>query len=299
MRKNINLKNKMLFLMNKGKILGLMIISVALSLQVYSQDEPQRTYMKFSYLKKTDGSKYLKASLSYKADRKFVPYQGGDVVFYEGEEEDEHIGKAITDSKGEAILLLPEDIEADSIGVFYFSAKFKGNDVLKRASKSLSCRDAYLELKFNQESEGRTIDVSAYELVNEEKVEISDLEVSISVPTLFGDMILGKGDMEDGMCQIGFPEDLPGDSMGNLEIIAKITDSEEFGNVEWRERIPWGATRVPTEVEESGSKGKLWTYNAPLWMVITMIILMTGVWSHFGYVIYKMYKINKEGKAKI
>lgn len=283
-------------LINKSKIFILVLILMTIMFQSFSQEESKKAFMKFSCVKKTDGRKQLKAVLSYKEDRKFVNYQGGDILFYKGEEEDEQIGEVKTNFKGEALLMLPENLEADSGGVFYFSAKFKGDEVLKRISKSLSCKEAYLELSFNQKTDGRTVDVSAYEMVDGEKVEISDLEVSISVPTLFGDMILGKGNLEEGICQINFPENLPGDSLGNLEIIAKIVDSEEFGNVEKIESIPWGVQRMPTEVEESGSKGKLWTYNAPLWMVITLIILMTGVWSHFGYVIYKMYRINKEGK---
>ena len=77
-----------------------------------------------------------------------------------------------------------------------------------------------------------------------------------------------------------------------------IKDSEDFGDVEVREIIPWGAPKKQTEIEEADGKGKLWTYNAPFWMVITLIILMTGVWSHFGYVIYNLYKINKEGSKE-
>ncbi len=296
MREDINSEKKLLGLTSKWKIIGFILVFITFNIQLYSQDGPKRAFMKFSYLKKTDGSKYLKASLSYKEDRKFVDYQGGNVIFYQGEEEDEQIGEAVTNAKGDAILKLPENIEADSVGVFYFSAKFKGNDVIKGSSKSLSCRDAFIELKFNQKSDGRTIDVIAYEMVDDEKNMISEQEVTISVPTLFGDMTLGKGNLEEGECKISFPENLPGDSLGNLEIIAKIVDSEDFGNVEKREDIPWGIFRRYTDSEESSSKGKLWTYYAPVWMVVTLIILMTGVWSHFGYVIYKMYKINKEGK---
>jgi len=298
MRKYIILKSISVLLKCEVKMISFIVILLVSSFKLYSQDEPLRTYMKFSYLKKTDGSKHLKASLSFKENKKFVHHQGGEVIFYRGEEFDEKIETVITDPKGEADLMLPDDVEADSVGVFYFSARFKGDDKLKRASKSLSFRDAHIELSFNQKSDGRTIDVIAYEMVDEEKIEISEQEITISVPTLFGDMVLGKGGLEEGTCQIGFPEDLPGDSLGNLEIIAMINDSEEFGNVEKREEIPWGVQIVSTELEKSGAKGKLWTYNAPLWMVITLIILMTGVWSHFGYVIYKMYKINKEGASK-
>jgi len=278
--------------------LFLCLLFLLFSFPLQSQEELKRTYLKLSYIKKSDGNKYLRASISYKENKKFVPYKDAELNFYLGEDFDELIENVKTNFKGEAQLIIPENIEADSTGVFYFSAKFKGDEKLKRASKSLSVKDAILELSFNQKSEGRIIDVNAYELLYEEKVSISDEEIIIAVPTLFGNMTLGKASLEDGFCQIEFPDDLPGDSLGNLEIIAMIIDSEDYGDVEKKEMIPWGLPKKLTEIEQSGSKGKLWTYNAPIWMVVTLVILLTGVWSHFGYVIYKMYRINKEGSTK-
>ena len=55
-----------------------------------------------------------------------------------------------------------------------------------------------------------------------------------------GDLPLGKKSIENGECNIEFPNDLPGDSAGNLLIIAKIVDHDDFANVEQRASIGWG-----------------------------------------------------------
>jgi len=54
----------------------------------------------------------------------------------------------------------------------------------------------------------------------------------------------------------------------------------------------WGNHRSGF-VEPSRS---LWSSGAPIWMITTLIILLTGVWSHYLYAIIQLIKIRKEGK---
>lgn len=278
----------------------LSLIFISLNIKVNAQDELKRTYLKLYYTKNSDGSKSLTANISYKENRKFVAVKNETISFYSGVDMDELIKEVEINSNGEAVVVIPEELQADSLGFFYFAAKFKGTETYKRSNKDLSIKDSRLELTFNQKSEGRTITVKAFEIKDEEEdLPLSEEDVYVFIPTLFGDMQIGRASLENGSCQIEFPSDLPGDSVGNLEIIVKIIDSEVYGDVVKAEKIPWGTPKPINQVEESNEKGKLWTYNAPLWMVITLSILLIGVWSHFGFVIYKMYKINKEGSGKV
>jgi hypothetical protein len=281
------------------KLTILSLIFISINLKLNAQNELKRTYLKLYYTKNSDGLKSLTANISYKENRKFVPVKNETISFYSGVDLDELIKKVEINSNGEAVVVVPEELQADSLGFFYFAAKFKGTETYKRSNKEISIKDSRLELTFNQKSEGRTITVKAFEIRDEkEDLPLSEEDVYISIPTLFGDMQIGRASLEDGSCQIEFPSDLPGDSVGNLKIIVKIKDSEVYGDVVKTEKIPWGKPKSINQIEETNEKGKLWTYNAPLWMVITLSILLIGVWSHFGYVIYKMYKINKEGSEK-
>jgi len=281
------------------KLTILSLIFISINLKLNAQVELKRTYLKLYYTKNSDGSKSLTANISYKENRKFVAVKSDTISFYSGADLDELIKKVEINSNGEAIILVPKELQADSLGFFYFAAKFKGTETFKRSNKEISIKYSRLELSFNQRSEGRSITVKAFEIRDEEEdLPLSEEDVYIFIPTLFGDMQIGSSSLEDGSCQIEFPSDLPGDSVGNLEIIVKIIDSEVYGDVVKTEKIPWGKPKPIYQIEETNEKGKLWTYNAPLWMVITLSILLIGVWSHFGYVIYKMYKINKEGSEK-
>jgi hypothetical protein len=38
---------------------------------------------------------------------------------------------------------------------------------------------------------------------------------------------------------------------------------------------------------------ELWTPIAPLWMIITLIIMLTGVWAHYIYAIIQLVLIKR------
>ena len=82
---------------------------------------------------------------------------------------------------------------------------------------------------------------------------------------------------------VEFPDDLPGDSIGMVTIVAMFQDHGEYGNVEMRQTIQWG---IPSDHSLPESHRALWTQFAPSWMVITLSILLAGVWSHYFFVNY-------------
>lgn len=277
------------------KLTFLCLIVISVGLKLNAQEELARTYLQLNYTNESDGLKTLAANLRYKENRKFVPIKNETIGFYTGVELDELIEEVKTNYNGDVSITVPEDIEVDSTGYFYFAAIFEATDKFKSSESDISVKDARLALTFNQESEGRSITVDAFEISSDDELALSDEDVFIIIPTLFGEMEVGNSTLEEGSCLIEFPSDLPGDSLGNLHIIAKIDDSDDYGTLVKTETIPWGIPTSEYRGEEVNMKGELWTHDAPPWMAITLIILVLGVWSHFGYIIYKMYKINKEG----
>jgi len=268
------------------KLTLLSLIFISINLKSNAQGELKRTYLKLFFTKNSDGTKSLTANISYKENKKFVAVQNETISFYSGIDLDELIKKVKTNSNGEAFVIVPGELQADSLGFFYFAAKFKEVNTFKRAKKEISIKDSRLELSFNQKSEGRTITINAFELKDEgEDLPLSGEDVYIFIPTLFGDMQISKSSFENGSCQIEFPSDIPGDSVGNLEIIAKIKDSELYGNVVKTEKISWGKAKSLNQFEKTNSKGKLWTYNAPAWMVITLSIL----YSAYGHILDMLF----------
>jgi hypothetical protein len=58
------------------------------------------------------------------------------------------------------------------------------------------------------------------------------------------------------------------------------------------EKATWGTHRSSDYTEPSRT---LWTRGAPVWMIVTLTILLIGVWSHYMYAIVQLLFIRQEG----
>ena len=127
------------------------------------------------------------------------------------------------------------------------------------------------------------------------QVPVNELKIQFYVPRTFSLLKVGESTLSDGSASIDFPVTLPGDSRGGLTIVAKIEDNETYGNLEASGKIDWGKPSPPEIIVKRG----LGDTNAPLWMVYTLIVLLSGVWLHVVYIIILIIRINIIGKKAI
>ena len=117
---------------------------------------------------------------------------------------------------------------------------------------------------------------------------------SVYILRTFSDFKIAETSTDaSGNAEVKFTTEIPGDSLGNLKIICRVEDSKRYGTVETFQTIGWG---IPTHPIISKFRASLWTKIAPTWMIVTLTILLLGVWGHYAYVIYKLYKIRHAGK---
>jgi hypothetical protein len=95
--------------------------------------------------------------------------------------------------------------------------------------------------------------------------------------------------MEAGAFLLEFPTDLPGDDTGNLSIIARIIEHDDYGTVESRTQLQWG---IPVSFEQSERPRALWS-RAPLWIIISVTLAFSAAWYHYFLSISKLFKIWK------
>jgi hypothetical protein len=141
----------------------------------------------------------------------------------------------------------------------------------------------------------KTVTVTAQTLDNGKEVPVSGETVSVFVPRMFSNLVIGELTLDDaGTASLEFPSDLPGGKDGNLTIVAAFIDNSTYGNVEKRETIHWGVATdyLPT------SHRALWTQRAPRWMIYTLSVLLAGVWGHYIFAIISLIRIRIEAKRK-
>ncbi|MDU8885001.1 hypothetical protein RXV94_02430 [Yeosuana sp. MJ-SS3] len=156
-----------------------------------------------------------------------------------------------------------------------------------------SMEEAILSVSFSEEDNTKIITTKA---VDQSGLPIEDLEVYFYVKRTFS--LLPIGDPfnitdENGIVEIVFPNDLPGDAEGNVIIVVKILDSDLYSDQSKEITQNWG---LPTELENLESeKRSLWASaaNAPKSLIIIVCSMIFAVWYIICYIFFKLYRISK------
>lgn len=222
----------------------------------------------------------------------------GIVIKFSGSSGSQQIalGEATTNDAGVAELKGGNFNDMRKAGhTFTFSAAFAGDDKFLKNEASLEVAEVAIALKAETIDSVNTVTVTVNSWNEKgESVPFSEGEVKIYVPRMFS--LLPIGDIttdEDGYGELKFPTDLPGGTQGELTIIARIEEHETFANAEAATPAAWG---VKTDAPASKQPRTLWSPDAPLWMVVTFIILMVGVWYHYGLIVYELIQVHRLSK---
>lgn len=293
-----------MFSVYQMKIMMIGGLVLLISLSLFGQEEKTELYMELISWKYQDDSRELIAKLSGYDDERgdFFP-AGVPVDFYvlnpEGEED--NIGSAESGDDGNAVLKIEPGTEfpRDEEGYMQFYARFEGNDLYEYSEAELMIKDARISIDFQVIDSVRTVVYSGV-MENEAGVEepLADDDLYLYIPRMFNLLRIEEGWLEeDGTGMFEFPLDIVGDSTGMIKVIARVEEHFDYGNLEATGEIQWAIPKHSEKFE--GPQRELWTPIAPLWMIITLIIMLTGVWGHYIYAMYELYKIKKIGdKAK-
>jgi hypothetical protein len=269
------------------------------SLNLFSQETGKiKPYIQLQYLKNTDEQRILQTSLTYSKNRMELPLPGMEIAFFSGSEQKKLIAKVATDNKGVAKLTLGDDVKQNAAGngKWAFSAEFSGNDSIEAGSSEAAVKDLKLELTLSLTDTIKTVAVRAVTFEGGREKPAAGEVVKVYVPRMFSLLPIGELTLDDtGASSIEFPADLPGDKEGNLVVIARIEENENFGNIEKRETIKWG---MPTDYSVPVTHRALWTKIAPRWMIYSLSILLAGVWGHYLFAIISLIRIKIDAARK-
>jgi hypothetical protein len=262
-------------------------------------DEPATPKITVSYAKLSDGTKRISVALSARQNDKRVNIPDAEMeIQAQNSEGKTPLGSVVTNEQGKASLdiapgtTLPKDQDG-----FSFTVLFAGNSGLEKASQTIHVTEAFLEINLTEKDTIRTIAAKVYKLNEKgEKVTVSDVPVEFDVKRLFCLFPVGTEKSDStGSCSSDFPSSMPGDKNGKVTIVVRMPDNEAFGTVEVSKDINWGK---PLVYEMKPIRG-LGDTDAPLWMVYTLLVLLSGVWLHVVYIIVLVIRINIIGKKAL
>ncbi len=280
-----------------GTLIILALLTIA-STDSYSQEaEMISPYIQLQYFKNTNDSSSLKTALTYSVNRMELPIKDMKILFYAGVGGDrKQIGEAVTNDKGVAILHLSDrsDFIEDETGQWAFSTEYAGNDTIESASADLLIQNIEIAMELTEPDSIKTVALTVMKVTDGKRVPAAGEMLTVYVPRMFSFLPIGDVILDDaGYGSLEFPADLPGDKDGNLTIIARFDEHPEFGNVEKEATLKWG---VPSSYSIPKGHRALWTKVAPLWMIYTLSILLTGVWGHYMFALISLIRIKRDAK---
>lgn len=159
--------------------------------------------------------------------------------------------------------------------------------------------DAIVSISFSEEGNTKTIIAKASDQTG---LPIEDLELYFFVKRTFSLLPIGDGfnaTDDEGLLEVEFPNDLPGDTEGNLIIVTQIIESDLYNDLSFETIKNWGIPIIlddPTVEERS-----LWAAaaNAPLSLIIVVSSMIFAVWFIIWYIIFKLYKISTVRPLKL
>jgi hypothetical protein len=249
------------------------------------------------YNKLSDNTIELKATLSTKINDVTMPLDDKELSFSIAGDSEKKIGLIRTNPDGIAILQISPNyiLPTKADGIIKYMVSYDGDELHSNSQAEISIKDIQIELNLIKTDSSKSVEVIITKDSIGQRVPVKQIEVFLGVKRMLSLLRIGENTATDdsGKVVIDFPGDLPGDSIGNLIIFAKIQDDEHFGNVEKGIIIKWG---IPVSYNHIELPPGLYSDEAPLWMIVAVIVLLGGAWIHFMIVIYLIIKIKRAGK---
>jgi hypothetical protein len=118
----------------------------------------------------------------------------------------------------------------------------------------------------------------------------ADAAISFYSYTSTKPILTGTTDAE-GEAVVEIANNLPGDSKGNINLIARLDENETYGYLEATVSQKWG---IPVSDKIEKEQRALWSSHPPIWMLVTFIILMSVVWGHYLVIVIQLFRLRKE-----
>ena len=246
----------------------------------------------FVSIQKSDNSVDLKTNVTAKINGTLTKLSGLKIEFAVGNDA-KKLGEVITDSRGVAIFICkPDQLTTDKEGRLNFKATFAGKDSIEAAEEVVAVKRARLEITPVKEDSVLTAKVKLVDLSTGTETPVDSTTLGVYVKRMFSALKLGEGTTDEvGETTIEIPNNLPGDDKGNITLLARLDESETYGNLEASVVQQWGN---PVSYELKELPRALWSPHPPVWMLVTFVILMSAVWGHYLVIIIQLFRLRKE-----
>jgi len=257
--------------------------------------EKNKVRIKADYVKIMDSISYLDIAATSRIEKQNTTVSNIALTIHnETEEEEIEIGSTITNSKGKSRFIIKDlnTLKPDSTFTYTINISFKGNDAFKKASRSVSFKNAGISATISEKDSTNYISASLSDLSTNSPVEGESL--TVQVQRLINPLKIGEefnSTDENGTILVPIESGIPGIG-GNLNIEVVLEDHDDYGTVKKIVRAPVG---VPIVEESTYDQRTMWSprNKTPWFILIFTNLLIFSVWGIIVYLVVNLFKINK------
>ena len=257
------------------------------------------------YFVKNNTLQYVIVQSRIKEGRKFNPLPKREIsVYLDSADNTDLIAKVITNTSGEAECTLPPSLKDkwNSSNKHSFIAVMKGEKGEEDITSNLDITKAKIVIDTTNTDGTRSINVKVLYADKNDWLPAKDVEMKLGI--IRDGAVLSAGDEatyttdSTGVVNAELKKlNLPGDTLGNYMLVAKVEDNEQYGNLMIEKTVPWG---VATKIDNAFfNQRTLWTtrFRTPFWLLFMAYSIVIGVWGTIIYLVMQIVKIKKLGVA--
>jgi len=289
------MKNQLKFRFLFLSILSVLLFSTSLQNLHAQKVKKEKLRLKVQYVKIMDEEIYLIIKATARVKKQNIKVSNINLTIYNKLDGKKiKVGKTMTNMIGESKFILKSinAIKPDSTNTYNILVSFKGNDTFKKASKSISFKNADIKTKLTTKDSVNYITATLIDVSTDSL--ISNQSLTVQVQRLFQPLFIGEEfniTNENGSIIVPVEEGIPGID-GNLTFEVVLNESEEFGTIIALVKAPIG---TPIVNESTFDQRTMWSTRnkTPLFLLIFPNLLIFGIWGLIIYLITNLFKISK------
>lgn len=286
---------------------GFVICFFAFSLKLFGQDDKPEVMLNVNHYTENNAVQYVGVRAQLKADNKLQPMKDVDVQLYlDSVSGSNLIARLKTDERGSAQTIIPAGLKNswDAQPAHKFIAIAKSGAKEPATTAELEITKAKIEIDTLNADGVRSVTAKVVWLNNGEWIPAKGVEVKIGAERLGGSLKIGDDESyttdSSGQVSAEFKLDsLPSyDTKGDIVLLAKVEDNDQFGNLMVEKTVPWGKyyKHSSTFGQRSLSAAR---FRSPLWLSFMAYSIVGAVWGVILYLIVQIIRIKRLGNVEI
>jgi len=260
--------------------------------KIYSQEnEKHKIRLKADYFKIMNGENYINIGAISKIKKENVSVTNIDIsVENEYYDKTIELGSIKTNMNGECKFIIKElnQLKADSNNVYNINIVFKGNDTYKKASKSISFKDAIIKANLITKDSVNFVYATLKDKATDSIIDGESL--TVQVKRLFRPLKIGEEfnyTDDQGSITVPIENGIPGvDGILTLEVVLK--DNDDYGTIKTSFDSTIG---IPIKEESTFDERTMWSprNKTPYFLLIVPNLLTFSMWLIIFSLMFNLY----------